>query len=112
MIQPQLEVHLYVRPRTVCIHVCFLLGIFNQSRNIEKIPKQAEVLHDSKTNRSSGPIDHQLSVTGDEAVSEVSDADEPANAEGEWLLVSGGWMRFKSYLNVLLIIAIFFWYFT
>ena len=24
-----------------------------------------------------GPIDHQLSVTGDEAVSEASDVDEP-----------------------------------
>ena len=31
----------------------------------------------------SGPIDHQLSVTGDEAVSEASDVDEPANAEGQ-----------------------------
>ena len=30
----------------------------------------------------SGPIDHQLSVTGDEAVSEASDVDEPDNAEG------------------------------
>ena len=30
----------------------------------------------------SGPIDHQLSVTGDEAVSEASDVDEPVNAEG------------------------------
>ncbi|XP_065907778.1 protein mono-ADP-ribosyltransferase PARP4-like isoform X3 [Dysidea avara] len=28
-----------------------------------------------------GPIDHQLSVTGDEAVSEASDVDEPVNAE-------------------------------
>ena len=35
-----------------------------------------------------GSIDHQLSVTGDEAVSEASDVDEPVNVEGVCYLTS------------------------